>query len=386
MLPNRFESELSSKVSLGLMIYEKIWFLRPNCMRLDDVPSYIKEKYLRPSSSFDGVYIDADNPLVQLWAKQVVGNETNPYFVARLLFQNLTETLERAKEYEQFQLANEYASATLTSRKGVCRHFARAYAALSIAAKLPVRTVLGTAFGLINETYKKNHEWNEVYFPKYGGVAVDVTWERFGLLSNAHSAYTYWEYDAGTLEVSYVKDSDSLALVDQSKRVLRKLITISKGKLDGLKSFKKITAEFYDEVEKLENLLNYAQMLIGYGNVHESLLLISEANLIIKDLQERIETKMGPLLDESLLIYTIVSTLSGLLVALIAVWVSQKWSDNRKFKSMVNVLEDEIDDHFQLLKYLNTEIAFELKAIKEGQVFMCAFTTQLGLLLRQVVF
>ena len=295
----------SSQVSLGLMIYEKIWFLRPNDMRLDDIPSYIKEKYLNPFSLYDGKWIDVDNPLVRLWAKQVTRNETNPFFIARSLFQNLTETLEYTEEYKEFRPDREYASVTLKSRKGVCRHFARAYAALAMAANLPVRTVLGTAFRLFNETYKKNHEWNEVYFPGYGWVALDVAWKDFGLLSNTHLAYTYWKYQRDTLEVSDADNLHRLEFRDQTKRVLCRIIDISKRKIENFKGQKQFSEEFNDQVEKSEQLLNQASMQTENGNVHDALLSISEANLIINYLEEMIQTSSPQYFDFYLLLLAI---------------------------------------------------------------------------------
>jgi len=305
----------SSQVSLGLMVYEKTWFLGPNDMSLDDIPSHIREKYLKPSSSFDGEWIDVDNSLVQLWAKQIVGNETNPFFIARSLFQNLTETLEYAEEFKQFQRDREHASATLKSRKGVCRHFARAYAALAMVANLPVRTVRGTAFGLFNETYKKNHEWNEVYFPGYGWVALDVTWEDFGSLSNAHLAYTYWRYQQDTLEVSDGDDVRPLEFRDQTKQVLYRMITISEDRIGNLKS-QKLSHEVEEKVKKSEELLNQASKQAEIGNVHDALLGISETNLIINSLEKMIQTSSPQHFDLYLLLVAL-SVIAALATAVL---------------------------------------------------------------------
>lgn len=73
------------------------------------------------------------------------------------------------------------------------------------------------------------------------------------------------------------------------------------------------------------------------------------------------------------LLWHFVSMLSGLFVALMAVWIRERWSDRREFRSMIRALKDEIDDHARLAIYLNRQIGMELDAIKKGQVLMLPF-------------
>jgi hypothetical protein len=69
----------------------------------------------------------------------------------------------------------------------------------------------------------------------------------------------------------------------------------------------------------------------------------------------------------------VVSTLSGLFVALLAVWIRELWSDHREFRSMIRALKDEIEDHARLPHHLNLQIGMGLDAIKKGQVLMLPF-------------
>jgi len=260
-----------SKNSLGLMMYKKLWFLRPSAVRLREIPGYMRETYTNPSSSFDGSFIDVNNPLVQSWAKQVVGNETNPYLVANLIFQNLTHTVKYSKEYEQFRLFDEAASSTLKNKEGVCRHFARAFAALCMASKLPVRTIAGTGFGRLNETWKKNHEWNEIYLPKYGWVTVDPTWTEFGQLSGGHALGTLWQYIEGTLNVTKTPEEFRIEAKNETRKTLWQLINICNDKASNL--------GVHDE--KYDLLLEQARMSMENGYVHEALLALSKMYLFI---------------------------------------------------------------------------------------------------------
>jgi hypothetical protein len=254
------ELEEDSSIMLGLTLYNKIWLLRPTTMQLSDIPPTIRETFTHPSSSIDGHFIDVDNPFVQSLARQVIQNESNPYLIAYLLYKNLTSN----KQYSE-TFTSEYASATLQYHQGACRHFARAYAALCMSVDLPVRTVIGTAFSFLNETWKKNHEWDEVYFPRYGWVTVDPTWDEFGVLSNKHAFATYWDYVENTLNVTK-PSSDLLASVKiQSQSTLKRLIDIIQTKTG------KNTAENF------ETLLNQAEAAGENGYIHEALLKLAEA-------------------------------------------------------------------------------------------------------------
>lgn len=256
----------NSEISLGLMIYKKLWFLRPLTIRSEEIPVNIRETYTDPSSSFDGNLIDIDNPLVQLWAKQVVGNETNPYSMAYLIFQNLTHTLKYSERGEPSQFSSEHASYTLESKDGVCQNWARAFAALCMANKLPVRTVWGTGFGRLNETWKKNHEWNEIYFPKYGWVTVDPTWAELGYLSGGHALCTFWQYMEGTLNVTKTADEFRIEAKNETRNTLWELLNIFNDKACDL--------GVHDE--KYDLLFEQARMSVENGYTHEALLAISK--------------------------------------------------------------------------------------------------------------
>lgn len=257
------ELESDSNIILGLTLRNKKWFLRPTIMKLEDIPTTIIETFTDPSSSFDGQFIDVNDPFVQSWANQVIQNESNPYFIAYSLYENLTTSLQYNKTF-----SNEYASATLRYRQGVCRHFARAYAALCIVTDLPVRTVLGTAFSFLNETWKKNHEWNEVYFPQYGWVTVDPTWEEFGMLSNKHAFGTYWTYFEGTLNITKPSSELLATAKNQSQITLKALIDLCRTRITNSRA--RVTGDY-------EALLDQAEVLGKNGYLHEALLKISEA-------------------------------------------------------------------------------------------------------------
>jgi hypothetical protein len=255
-----------SYVSLGITIHAEKWFLRPSVVKFENIPETISKDYAIPRPN---EYIDADDGFVRLWNSQVVGNESNPLLVASLIYQNLTRTLVYDERYSTYDPTNETASATLHNTAGVCRHFARAFAALAIASHLPTRVVIGTAFNLQVEatTIKKNHTWNEIYLPVFGWVPIDVTWRDFGVLPNTHSIIAYWEYEGNALNISRTEEFDKAP--DVSSTLLEQIVTICRNRA--------LTSANLRSNCQLSLLLDQAAMLAEQGMTHDTLLRLSKA-------------------------------------------------------------------------------------------------------------
>lgn len=270
-----FRVNSSFNCYLGLKLKGKHWFISPKTMRLDTIPTSIKERFLKASSSYDGKYFDINDPFVQRWAKHVVANETNPYIIANTIYQNITKTLEYPPDWKTREF-NESVSQILKDRIGVCRHYARAYAALCICSGLPARTVVGTAFSTpLNETWKKNHEWVEVYLPGCGWVTIDPTWDHtakhFCCLSDRHAKLTYWTYLVDTLNVAPVEPAFRTKAKENSKNLAMRLIQYCR---ELLKSESL-------EIENAEVLLDKAATLSSIGSIHAALHEIAKAYLLI---------------------------------------------------------------------------------------------------------
>jgi len=275
-----FKTTSAFNCCVGLKLRGKEWFISPKNMTLASIPIGIKENYLSASSSYDGEYFDINNQFVQQWATQLVQNETNPYVIALTIFQNVTETLDfppNWRELEKTNAFNESVSQVLKDKIGVCRHFARVYAALSICSGLPARTVRGTAFSYLNETWKKNHEWVEVYLPGCGWVTIDPSWGdslgmlEFCCLDDKHAKSTYWTYIEDTLNVTYA---------DVAFRTNAGLAS-SKALIQMIQYCKKLLENRSVEIEEAEVLLDKATALVTIGAIHEALLDVAAAYLLI---------------------------------------------------------------------------------------------------------
>jgi hypothetical protein len=222
--------------------------------------------------------------VVKLWASEFNLPEMGIWDRCYELFVKLNgslkynETLADALPYSQ-----ETASATLLRREGVCRHFARAYAAILLDMDVPVRTVIGTVF-IGSGTYKKNHEWDEAYIPGLGWVAVDVAWNTFAKLPSDHIQYTIWSYEGESLNISRL----SIPILDNySSLVINRLEEICFQNLEKVKGLLG-AGIFIDELEKVPFLLARARDEVVHGSTHSALLFLAEARILVNNVENQI--------------------------------------------------------------------------------------------------
>lgn len=129
------------------------------------IPEEIRRAYLA-----DGVKYDIDHPSIRTIVRDVVGDEQNPYWKARLLYQYLIEHME-------YQLAGGWNTAptVLERGNGSCSEYTFSLIALLRAAGVPARYVGALVVRGDDASYDDVfHRWNEVYLPGYGWVPVDA--------------------------------------------------------------------------------------------------------------------------------------------------------------------------------------------------------------------
>lgn len=123
-----------------------------------------REAYLAPTSR-----LQLDKDLVIDTAREIVGDETNPYWIARKIFDWTRQTLE----YDR--VGGWDVPTTLIQRgTGSCSEYAFLYIALCRAAGLPARyegsVVVRGDDASIDDVY---HRWCEVLLPGVGWMPVD---------------------------------------------------------------------------------------------------------------------------------------------------------------------------------------------------------------------
>jgi sugar lactone lactonase YvrE len=150
----------------GVELYKTRYFLFPEKVgSLSDIPDDIKELYLRDGSKFW-----VNDPYIQKTARDLVGDETNCYWIARKLFEHVTK-----KMHYELNGGWNVAPTVLKRGSGSCSEYSFVFIALCRAAGLPARyvgsvVIRGDDASTDNDLF---HRWPEVYLPNYAWVPMD---------------------------------------------------------------------------------------------------------------------------------------------------------------------------------------------------------------------
>ncbi len=192
---------------------------------LEDIPREIREKY-----TVDGSHYRVQSPYIQETVKKIVGDEKNPYWIARKIYDFIIDSLE----YEMIG-GWDVPEVVLKRGSGSCSEYTYSFVTLCRAAGLPARyqgsIVVRGDDASVDEAF---HRWAQVYLPTYGWVPVDANrgdkkspadqGRGFGGLSNrflittqggGDSEYLSWGYNsfAKYKTTGYCKiDEDNLGL------------------------------------------------------------------------------------------------------------------------------------------------------------------------------
>lgn len=269
----QFSLSGSCSSTLGLMVRQKVWFLRPSLIHAQDIPSYISQRYGVPNGDY-WLCMDVNSNIVKTWVRQVIRNETNLYLIACDLFDNLSRNANYGES--RWGNSNPPASEVLKANvTGVCRHFAYTYAALCIAAGVPARTVNGTAAG--PGMWKLDHAWTEVYLPGYSWVPFDVTWDFFGKLPSSHIEYTLWP----NVSVSYGSQYTSDQTLARSKYTLFTMVSICLNKIRVLQNGGFLGSSQVDELLQAQDLALQARILADSGSISLAIILACKSRIMI---------------------------------------------------------------------------------------------------------
>ncbi len=156
-------------ISVGMKVKAKLYkvryFIFPEKVgELKDIPKSISEKFLADDTKYS---ISA--PFIQSSVKRAVGDETNPYWIARKIFNYVIDHME-------YELAGGWNIAPTVLKRGTgsCSEYSFVYIAMCRASGLPARYVGSVAIrGDDASADEVFHRWVEVYLPNYGWISVD---------------------------------------------------------------------------------------------------------------------------------------------------------------------------------------------------------------------
>ena len=129
------------------------------------IPAEIKRKY-----TVDGSRLLIDDPIIRKAIEEAVGDETNPYWIARSIFEYVGDRIE-------YELVGGWDTApnVLKRGSGSCSEYSFVFAAMARGAGLPTRFCAGVLErgdqASMDDVF---HRWTEVYLPGYGWVPFDV--------------------------------------------------------------------------------------------------------------------------------------------------------------------------------------------------------------------
>lgn len=161
-----------SVVKPGWKVKAKIcateYFIYPDKVgSLEDIPQDIREKYTQ-----DGDKYLINNSYIQKLAKKIAGEEKNPYWIARRVFDYLGKHLS----YNLKPVGGWNPAPTVLKRgTASCSEYSYSMIALCRSLGVPVRYVGAVSRrgddASIDEVY---HRWTEVYLPPYGWIPFDA--------------------------------------------------------------------------------------------------------------------------------------------------------------------------------------------------------------------
>ncbi|MCB2220384.1 MAG: transglutaminase [Bacteroidetes bacterium] len=203
-------------------ISEVRYFIYPEDVgTLADIPTAISEKYLENNEKYQ-----FDHPVIQQGLKEAVGDETNPYWIFRGIFNYLIDHM-----YYEMVGGWNTAPTVLERGNGSCSEYSFVYISMCRAAGLPARYV-GSV--VVRGDYASQddvfHRWVEVYLPNIGWVPIDPSggdkdWPRDQANYIGHLSHRYlittesgggsktmgWTYNSNE---SWVSDPKSFVVSD----------------------------------------------------------------------------------------------------------------------------------------------------------------------------
>ena len=157
--------EVSATMTQEVELRKVRWFVDPAKVGpLTDVPPEIVKTYTQDSSK-----LDMKDPVIQKAVKEALGDERNPYWMAR----KISRYIQDKMHYELVGGWN-VAPTVLARGSGSCSEYTFVMLSMCHAAGLPARYA-GSVVVRGDDASRDDvfHRWVEVYLPNYGWVPVD---------------------------------------------------------------------------------------------------------------------------------------------------------------------------------------------------------------------
>jgi transglutaminase-like putative cysteine protease len=154
------------RIIVDAILYRTRFWVNPDDVgRLDDIPREIRERYL-----VDGRKYRLFDPFIQKAAREAVGDEKNPYWMARRIYRYVMDHMTYSLEGGW-----DTAPEVLRRGSGSCSEYSFAFIALCRAVGIPAR-YLGGIVTRGDDAFVDNvfHRWTEIWLPGYGWIPIDA--------------------------------------------------------------------------------------------------------------------------------------------------------------------------------------------------------------------
>lgn len=163
------------EVPVEIKSFERI-IIPESVGKLSDIPREMVTKY-----TVDGSRLLISDPVIQEAIAEAVGNEKNPYWIVRRIFEFVNEKIE----YERVG-GWDTAPNVLKRGSGSCSEYSFVFMAMARGAGIPTRFCAGVCErgdrASMDDVF---HRWTEVYLPNYGWIPIDTS-----------AGDTHWQADA----------------------------------------------------------------------------------------------------------------------------------------------------------------------------------------------
>lgn len=201
-------------------ISEVRYFIYPEDVgTLSEIPESISEKYLENNDKYQ-----YDDPVIQNALKVAVGEEQNPYWIFRKIFNHLIDNM-----YYEMVGGWNTAPTVLARGNGSCSEYSFAYISMCRAAGLPARyvgsVVVRGDYASFDDVF---HRWVEVYLPNIGWVPIDPSggdhdWPRDQANYIGHLAHRFLittESGGGSETMGWTYNSNEFWVTDPKTNVV----------------------------------------------------------------------------------------------------------------------------------------------------------------------
>ncbi len=157
----------SAQMTVNATLYDVRWFIDPQKVgKLSEIPENITNRYLANNEKYQ-----YEHPIIQDALKIALGDETNPFWMAKRIFNYLIDNM-----YYEMVGGWNTAPAVLARGNGSCSEYTFTYIAMCRAAGIPARYVGSVVVrGDKSSMDDVFHRWAEIYLPNYGWIPVDAS-------------------------------------------------------------------------------------------------------------------------------------------------------------------------------------------------------------------